>query len=184
MRGYKFMESDMTCRGFQYEIGKEYSLKDELMICRNGFHFCENPFDCLEYYDNIEGDKRLFLVEATGDVIRTDDKSVTNKIKIIEEIKNIVIRLIGIVFQHIKHYQKNLLKNIVIKLIGMIFQHIKNYQKVLLKNIMIKLIGMIFQHIKNYQKILLRNIVMRLIGIGFQYIKHYQKNLLKNMVIN
>src|SRR5574343_658878 len=89
MRGYKFMESDMTCRGFQYEIGKEYSLKDELMICRNGFHFCENPFDCLEYYDNIEGDKRLFLVEATGDVIRTDDKSVTNKIKIIEEIKNI-----------------------------------------------------------------------------------------------
>src|SRR5574343_49486 len=89
MRGYKFMESDMTCRGFQYEIGKEYSLKDEWMICRNGYHVCENPFDCLEYYDNIEGDKRLFLVEATGDVIRTDDKSVTNKIKIIEEIKDI-----------------------------------------------------------------------------------------------
>ena len=41
MNGYKMMESDMTCKGFQYEIGKEYYLEDELRICRNGFHFCE-----------------------------------------------------------------------------------------------------------------------------------------------
>ena len=53
MRGYKIMESDMTCMGFQYEIGKEYSLKDKLVICENGFHFCENPFDCLGYYFGI-----------------------------------------------------------------------------------------------------------------------------------
>ena len=89
MRGYKMMESDMTCNGFQYEIGKEYFLEGNLKICRNGFHFCKNPFDCLEYYDNIEGDKRLFLVEALGEVITKDNKSVTNKIKIIEEIKDI-----------------------------------------------------------------------------------------------
>ena len=89
MRGYKMMESDMTCRGFQYEIGKEYSLEEKLQICESGFHFCENPFDCLEYYNNIKGDKRLFLVEVTGDVITEDNKSVTNKIKINEEIKDI-----------------------------------------------------------------------------------------------
>src|SRR5574344_407280 len=89
MRGYKFMESDMICRGFQYEIGKEYSLEGELEICRNGFHFCENPFDCLKYYDNIKGDKRLFLVEALGIVVNGDNKSVTNKIKIIKEIPDI-----------------------------------------------------------------------------------------------
>ena len=89
MRGYKLMESDMTCRGFQYEVGKEYSLKDELAMCNKGFHFCENPFDCLKYYDNIEGDKRLFLVEALGEVIVERNKSVTNKIKIVEEITNI-----------------------------------------------------------------------------------------------
>ena len=90
MIGYKFMESDMTCNGFQYEIGKEYSLKGELEICENGFHFCENTFDCLKYYDNIEGDKRLFLVEALDEVITDNNKSVTNKIKIVEEIKDIV----------------------------------------------------------------------------------------------
>ena len=89
MRGYKFMESDMTCKGFQYEIGKEYSLKDELSMCNNGFHFCENPFDCLGYYNNIKGDMRLFLVEALGEVITDGNKSVTNKIKIVEEIPNI-----------------------------------------------------------------------------------------------
>ena len=89
MRGYKLMESNMTCLGFQYEVGKEYSLEGEMVICKNGFHFCENPFDCLGYYNNINGNKRLFLVEATGEVITKDDKSVTNKIKIIEEIKDI-----------------------------------------------------------------------------------------------
>ena len=89
MRGYKLMRSDMTCLGFQYEVGKEYSLKGELEICINGFHFCENPFDCLKYYNNINGNKRLFLVEALGEVINKYDKSVTNKIKIIEEISNI-----------------------------------------------------------------------------------------------
>ena len=89
MRGYKMMESDMTCRGFQYKIGKEYTLEDELVICESGFHFCENPFYCLEYYDNIEGDKRLFLVETLGEVINGNNKSVTNKIKIVEEIKDI-----------------------------------------------------------------------------------------------
>ena len=40
MKGYKFMESDMTCLGFQYEVGKEYSLEGELRICESGFHFC------------------------------------------------------------------------------------------------------------------------------------------------
>jgi hypothetical protein len=89
MRGYKFMESNMTCLGFQYEVGKEYSLEGELEIYENGFHFCENPFNCLEYYDNIEGNKRLFLVEALGEVINRNNKSVTNKIKIVEEIPNI-----------------------------------------------------------------------------------------------
>ncbi len=89
MRGYKLMESDMTCMGFQYELNKEYSIEGELIICENGFHFCENPFNCLGYYDNIKGNKRLFLVEVLGEVITENDKSVTNKIKIVEEIKDI-----------------------------------------------------------------------------------------------
>src|SRR5574344_2025871 len=89
MRGYKMMDPDMTCKGFQYEIGKEYFLENKLVLCKNGFHFCKNPFDCLGYYDNIKGNRRLFLVEALGEVITDDNKTVTNKIKIIKEIKDI-----------------------------------------------------------------------------------------------
>ena len=89
MIGYKLMKSDMTCMGFQYEINKEYLLKGKLEICENGFHFCENPFDCLEYYDNVKGDKRLFIIESLGEVITERYKSVTNKIKIVKEVKDI-----------------------------------------------------------------------------------------------
>jgi len=89
MIGYKMTESNMTCKGFQYEINKEYLLKGKLEICENGFHFCKNPFDCLYYYHNIKGDMRLFIIEASGEVITKDNKSVTDKIKIIEEITDI-----------------------------------------------------------------------------------------------
>src|SRR5574344_2681177 len=112
MKGYKFMESDMTCNGFQYEVRKEYTLEEELQICRNGFHFCKNPFDCLFYYNNIKSDKRLFLVEALGEVITEGDKSVTNKIKIIEEIKDIekffddYVNNFAVYWDYISIYQK------------------------------------------------------------------------------
>ena len=46
---YKGMKSDMTCKGFQYEIGKTYKT-DKAELCNCGFHACLNPIDVLEYY--------------------------------------------------------------------------------------------------------------------------------------
>ncbi len=34
---------------------------------RNGFHCCENPFECLKYYA-MDGKNRFFEVEATGSI--------------------------------------------------------------------------------------------------------------------
>ena len=34
---YKGMNSDMTCKGFQYEIGKTYKT-DKAKLCNYGFH--------------------------------------------------------------------------------------------------------------------------------------------------
>ncbi len=34
---------------------------------RNGYHCCENPFDCLSYY-SLNGKNRFFRVEASGDI--------------------------------------------------------------------------------------------------------------------
>ena len=50
MKAYKGFNKDMTCRGFQYEEGKEYTHEGEIKICNKGFHACEDPLDCLEYY--------------------------------------------------------------------------------------------------------------------------------------
>ena len=79
----------MTCYGsgkpFQYEIGKTYKCKGEIKPCYNGFHFCKNIFNILGYYNNIKGDKRFFKIQY--DMCIDDcDKSVTNKITILEEV--------------------------------------------------------------------------------------------------
>ena len=88
MKGYKALNKDLTCRGFQFEIGKEYEHKGKIEPCESGFHFCESLADCYSFYPMSE-DTRICEISATGD-IKTDDniKFVTNKIKIVREIKN------------------------------------------------------------------------------------------------
>ena len=49
MKAYKGFDKDLKCRGFQYEIGKEYEEK-EAELCKKGFHACEYPLDCFDYY--------------------------------------------------------------------------------------------------------------------------------------
>ena len=84
MRGYKGFESDFTCRGFQYEVGKEYEMDGYIEPCERGFHFCKTMAQVFNYYRGT--DKRYAEVEAFGNVEEREDKCVTNKIRIIREI--------------------------------------------------------------------------------------------------
>lgn len=87
MKGYKAFNSDLTCRGFQYEIGKEYVHEGEIEPCASGFHFCKCIADCYKFYPPTDF-TRICEIEATGN-IKGDDcgfKFCTDRIKIIREI--------------------------------------------------------------------------------------------------
>lgn len=49
MLAYKGFNKDLTCRGFQYEVGKTYET-ETAKLGESGFHACLDPLDCLEYY--------------------------------------------------------------------------------------------------------------------------------------
>ena len=50
MKAYKGFKKNMTCRDFQFEEGKEYH-EENAVLCESGFHACEDPLDCFNYYD-------------------------------------------------------------------------------------------------------------------------------------
>lgn len=81
MKAYK-ATYNLTCQNFKFEVGQAYEIQGELKICNNGFHFCKKMEDVLIYY-SPQLDFILLEVEPLGDVIDDENKSVTNKIKII-----------------------------------------------------------------------------------------------------
>lgn len=85
MKGYKVFNSDWTCRGFQYEVGKTYEHSSDIEPCNKGFHFCEKVIDCFNYY-SFDSDNKVAEIEAIGKVKTEENKSVTDKIKIVREI--------------------------------------------------------------------------------------------------
>ncbi|HIH2821407.1 TPA: pentapeptide repeat-containing protein [Clostridioides difficile] len=86
IEGYKVFNPDWTCRNFKYEVGKTYEHDGDIEVCEAGFHFCQKVIDCFNYY-YFDNKNKVAKIEAIG-LIKTDgDKSVTNKITIVKEIK-------------------------------------------------------------------------------------------------
>ena len=86
VRGYKGFDKDLKCRGFQYEIGKDYEQEGEVKCCERGFHFCENPLEVFDYYPPCTS--RFCQVEGGGSVDKSeaDSKVATSHIHISSEI--------------------------------------------------------------------------------------------------
>lgn len=66
IKAYKAFNSDLTCKGFQYEVGKEYRHKGKLEVCRSGFHACFKPIDCFKYYRFSAKETRVAEVLVWG----------------------------------------------------------------------------------------------------------------------
>ena len=87
MKGYKVFNSDWTCRGYQYEVGKTYEIAESPKCCKVGFHFCEKLADCFNYY-LFDPNNKVAEIEAIGEIHfdDTNSKCCTNKIVILKEL--------------------------------------------------------------------------------------------------
>ena len=82
-KGFKATNPDMTCRFYQFELGKTFKHEGKIEPCRSGFHFCEN-IESIERYYNI--DCRIFEVLSGENTIEDFDKTVTDEITFLKEI--------------------------------------------------------------------------------------------------
>ena len=73
IKAYKGFDKNLRCRDFQYEVGKEYET-ERAELCEAGFHACENPLDCLNYYSPNDGCV-YHEVEVSGDIEKAEDDS-------------------------------------------------------------------------------------------------------------
>ena len=83
---YKGFDRNLQCRGFQYEIGKEFVHDGEVKACEGGFHACEHPLNVFGYYAPSES--RFCVVELSGELSRhgDDTKIAAGRIRIKAEI--------------------------------------------------------------------------------------------------
>ena len=104
MKAYKGFNRDMTCRGFQFEEGKTYEHEGDVQLCESGFHACEDPMDCLRYYEPCESVYHEVELDGVSDERKEDTKVVGKKIRIGARmsVKDIVKASIDYVFASCK----------------------------------------------------------------------------------
>ena len=88
IKAYKAFNSDLTCIGFQYEVGKEYHHKGKITVCWAGFHACESLADCFRFYPFSETKTRVAEVLVWGKVEYEDVgvKLCASNIKVVREL--------------------------------------------------------------------------------------------------
>ena len=93
---YKGFDKNMKCRGFQYEVGKEYEMDGEIKYCKQGFHACKSPMEVWDYYDMLSS--RYAEVEQSGKIDKEENstKVCSSRIKIKAELKLADIINIGV----------------------------------------------------------------------------------------
>ena len=93
---YKGFDKNMKCRGFQYEVGKEYEMDGEIKCCNRGFHACKSPIEVWNYYDMLNS--RYAEVEQSGKIEKEENstKVCSSHIKIKAELKLADIINIGV----------------------------------------------------------------------------------------
>lgn len=96
IKSYKAFDKNMQCRGFQYEVGKEYEMDGEIKCCERGFHACKSPMEVWDHYDMLSS--RFAEVEQSGKIDEEGNstKVCSSHIKIKAELKLADIINVGV----------------------------------------------------------------------------------------
>ena len=90
IKGIKGMDKNMCCRGFQFEIGKEYKIETNgrpLELCSDTvFHYCKSLSQVHRFYDCRNQENRFFEIEVLGEEVTYGDNCGSNHIRIVREI--------------------------------------------------------------------------------------------------
>ena len=86
----KGFDKDLKCRGFQFEIGKEYKIDTNgkpLELCSDTvFHYCDSLQKVHEYYSCLNDSNRFCEIEVLGEEVSDEEKCGSNHIRILREI--------------------------------------------------------------------------------------------------
>ena len=90
----KGFDKDLKCRGYQFEVGKDYKidlpddyeLTEDDLCSNNVFHFCDGLSKVHQFYNCSDENNRYCIIEVLGQFCETDDKCGSNHIKIVREI--------------------------------------------------------------------------------------------------
>ena len=165
MKAYK-ATYNLKCETITYEVGKTYTFNGKLIMCDQGFHFCKNPKHTLKYYD-YNKDYKLMEIDVLGEIIDENDKSVTNKFKVLRIIdnKDELLKLLEIDLKNISFNQK--VKTVKFKKVDGA-EYDKNNNLIYYKN------STGFEYWKEFDKN--NNLIHSKNSYGSEYWKEYDKN--------
>lgn len=86
-----------------YEVGKWHETKTAKTVS-TGFHCCENPLECLSYYDWNDGNV-FYVVEASGDVDEDDNHRICcTKIRLLKrlDLQSFILASVRYLLKHPK----------------------------------------------------------------------------------
>ena len=104
MKAFKGFSKDLTCRGFQYKVGETYE-EENAELCHAGFHACESPVACLQYYEPATSVYHEVELEEVSNEKDTDTKRVGKKITIGAEIG--IPEICRLTFEYVKEHCTN-----------------------------------------------------------------------------
>ena len=86
IKGYKGFDKGLVCRNKQYAENTTFK-EDSATLCENGMHFCEHPFDVLNYYPCYNNKKKEFseyaeVLASEEATAKGENKTVTKELKI------------------------------------------------------------------------------------------------------